>query len=284
VKHLALFLVAVVVVSAGLAYAARTLRPGHRHGPGVTVQRPAPPKVMAPPPATVVNSARCRPPAQHPDPVMLVPGTFAATSWSTMAPALARLGYCVFTIDYGNAGTGDIARSAHQLARDVDRILARTGAHRVAIVGHSEGGMMPRYYIKRLGGARKVSDLVALSPSNHGTTNLMALVGQLTGCTACGQQLAWGSTFLIGLNAGVEAPPPVDYTVIQTRFDAVVTPYESAFLRGPRARVTNVTLQDRCPDDGVDHLNVPTDPVALQWVENALAVNGPARPGFRPVC
>jgi triacylglycerol lipase len=275
VKRLALVLIAVVLVSAGLAFGARTLRTGH-HGQRASAQRPAPP--------TVVNSPRCKPPPKHPYPVVLVPGTFAATSWSTMAPALARLGYCVFTIDYGNAGTGDIVHSAQELAADVNRILARTGARRVAIVGHSEGGMMPRYYIKRLGGARKVSDLIALSPSNHGTTNLLALVGELTGCTACGQQLAWGSTFLGRLNAGAEAPPPVDYTVIQTRFDAVVIPYESAFLHGPRARVTNVTLQDRCPNDGADHLNVPTDPVAVQWVEDALAVNGPARPGFRPVC
>jgi triacylglycerol lipase len=275
-KRLALVLVAVLCVSAGLAFAARTLHTGHHAQRRATAQRPPPP--------TVVDSARCKPPPQHPYPVMLVPGTFAATSWDAIAPALARRGYCVFTIDYGNAGTADIVGSAHQLAADVNRILARTRARRVAIVGHSEGGMMPRYYIKRLGGARKVSDLVALSPSNHGTQNMLALVGALGGCTACGQQLAWGSTFLTRLNAGAEAPPPVDYTVIQTRLDAVVTPYQSAFLHGPRARVTNVTLQDRCPNDGVDHLNVPTDPVAVQWVENALAVNGPARPGFRPRC
>jgi triacylglycerol lipase len=278
VKRLTLVLLAVLCVSGGLAFAARTLLAGDQtgHRSLASSQRPAPP--------TVVDSARCRPPPQHPNPVVLVPGTFAATSWDTIAPALARLGYCVFTIDYGNAGTGDIVRSAHELAADVNRILARTRAHRVAIVGHSEGGMMPRYYIERLGGAGKVSDLVALSPSNHGTTNPLALVGALTGCTACGQQLTWGSTFLAALNAPPESPPPVDYTVIQTRFDQVVTPYQSAFLHGPRARVTNVTLQDRCPADGAGHLDIPTDPVALQWVENALAVPGPARPGFRPRC
>jgi triacylglycerol lipase len=216
--------------------------------------------------------------------VLLVPGTFDLTSWALIGPALARLGYCVFTIEYGSAGTIDIARSAHQFARDVDRIRARTGAGRVAIVGHSEGGMMPRYYIKQLGGADKVSDLIGLSPSNHGTTNPLALAGALAGCEACGQQLTWGSVFLQRLNAGNEAPPPVDYTVIQTRFDAVLVPYESAFLTGARARVTNATLQDDCPADGVDHLDVPNDPVALQWVENALAVDGPADPSFRPAC
>jgi triacylglycerol lipase len=255
---------------------------GHRIsgvGRAAAPRRPAPP-----PPPTVMDSAGCRPPAQHPDPVALVHGTFGLTSWTLIGPALARLGYCVFTIAYGGAGTMDIGISAHQLGRDVDRILALTKARHVAIVGHSEGGLMPRYYIKRLGGAGKVSDLVGLAPSNHGTTNPLALAGAIAGCTACGQQLAWGSTFLQRLNAGNETPPPVDYTVVETRYDQVVTPYESAFLNGTRARVTNVTLQDRCPADTVGHLDVPIDPVALQWVENALAVPGPADPRFRPTC
>ena len=38
--------------------------------------------------------------------------------------------------------------------------------------GHSQGGMMPRYYLKFLGGAAKVAKLVGLAPSNHGTTVL----------------------------------------------------------------------------------------------------------------
>jgi triacylglycerol lipase len=232
----------------------------------------------------VVDSAACKPPPQHPDPVVLAPGTFDATSWSTIGPALAQRGYCVFTLSYGNAATSDIVGSAHQLARFVDQLLKRTGAHQVAIVGHSEGGLMPRYYIKFLGGASKVSALVGLAPSNHGTTNPLALVGELSGCTACGQQLAWGSGFLQQLNSGNETPGPVSYTVIETRYDEVVLPYTSAFLSGPRARVTNITLQNRCPADVAGHLDITIDPVALQWVENALGRNGPANPAFAPVC
>jgi triacylglycerol lipase len=190
----------------------------------------------------------------------------------------------VSTLAYGNAGTADIVGSAHQLATFVDQTLKRTGAHQVAIVGHSEGGLMPRYYIKFLGGAKKVSALVALAPSNHGTTNVLGLMGALAGCTACGQQLAWGSAFLQKVNSGSETPGPVDYTVIETKYDAVVLPYTSAFLTGPASRVTNITLQDRCPADVVGHLGITTDPVALQWVENALGRHGPADAAFAPVC
>jgi triacylglycerol lipase len=242
------------------------------------------PVAVEPPPPTVMDSNTCRPPAQHPQPVVLVHGTFATTDWSVLGPALARRGYCVFTFDYGDLGTGEIAQSAHELATYVDQLLARTHARQVSIVGHSEGGMMPRYYIRFLGGAAKVRDLIGLSPSNHGTQNPLVLEGAALGCTACAEQEATGSAFLAKLNAGNEAPPPVDYTVIQTIYDEVVIPYTSAFLQGPAARVTNVTLQNRCPGDLSDHLAIPTDPVALQWVENALGRAGPADPAFRPNC
>jgi len=217
-------------------------------------------------------------------PVVLVHGTFADTDWDVMRPALQRRGYCVFTFNYGNAGTGEIAQSAHQLASYVDRVLARTHAKKVAIVGHSEGGLMPRYYIRFLGGAEKVSDLIGLAPSNHGTENPLALGGAVLGCTACAEQLAFDSPFLDKLNAGDEAPGPVDYTNIETGLDQIVLPYTSAFLRGPASRVTNVTLQQSCSDDTAGHLDVPTDPVAVQWVVNALARNGPANPNFHPRC
>jgi triacylglycerol lipase len=255
---------------------------GHRPSSSVT---PAPPTVLnSPAPPTVLNSPACRPPPQHPQPVVLVYGTFAATSWQLIGPSLARRGYCVVTFSYGNLGTGEIARSAQQLAAFVDKTLARTHAQKVSIVGHSEGGMMPRYYIRFLGGAAKVGDLIGLSPSNHGTENPLVLEGAALGCTACAEQEAAGSSFLRRLNSGIEAPGPVDYTVIQTIYDAVVIPWTSAFLSGPPARVTDVTLQKRCPGDITGHLGIPTDPVALQWIENALGRPGPANPAFRPRC
>jgi triacylglycerol lipase len=268
-----IFLILLVfVAAAGVGFGAT--RQGGAHGRAA----------LKPPPPTVMDSQACRPPAQHPNPVVLVHGTFATTSWRLIGPALARRGYCVFTFDYGNAGTGEIAHSAHELAAFVDRLLARTHAARVSIVGHSEGGMMPRYYIRFLGGAAKVSDLIGLSPSNHGTENPLVLQGAALGCIACGQQMAIGSPFLDRLNAGNEAPGPVDYTTIQTAYDGIVIPYTSAFLHGPAARVTNVTLQNRCRDDAAGHLAIATDPVVVQWVENALARTGPANPAFRPRC
>jgi hypothetical protein len=93
---------------------------------------------------------------------------------------------------------------------------------------------------------------------------------------------AFGSPFLTALNAGDETPGDVSYTVVETRYDEVVTPYTSAFLSGDNT--TNVLLQDKCPADVSEHLAIVGDPIALQWALDALAHPGPASPGFTPRC
>jgi triacylglycerol esterase/lipase EstA (alpha/beta hydrolase family) len=241
----------------------------------------------------------CQPSAAHPEPVILVNGTFANQddNWQAASPLLANHGYCVFTFNYGGPsassivqGSGDIVTSAGQLGTFVSKVLAATGAAKVDLVGHSQGGMMPRYYLKFLGGAAHVDKLVALAPSNHGTTldGLTALVtalGQVLGsglvngainalCTACVQQEV-GSPFLTNLNAGGETVAGVSYTVIESRYDEVVTPYTSAFLSG--SGVTNILLQNQCGLDLSDHLEIAADPVALADVLNALDPAHPVR-------
>jgi triacylglycerol esterase/lipase EstA (alpha/beta hydrolase family) len=230
------------------------------------------------------NDFTCRPPSAHPAPVVLVHGTFesAVDNWSTVAPQLKSAGYCVFALEYGDRGTGDIAASAGELARFVDAVLGATGARKVSLVGHSQGGMMPRHYIKFLGGATKVDDLVGLAPSNHGTTNAGAFVTGATVCEACDQQRA-GSAFLQQLNAGDETPGRVSYTVVQTRYDEVVTPYTSAFLDGGD-NTTNILLQDACPTEVIDHHFIPHSRLAIRWTLQALGQPGPAVAGDPPSC
>jgi triacylglycerol esterase/lipase EstA (alpha/beta hydrolase family) len=234
------------------------------------------------------NDWSCKPTSSHPRPVVLVHGTFAdmSNSWQAISPLLKNNGYCVFALNYGAYngsgtigvyGVGDIPASAGELNAFVDKVRAVTGAAEVDLVGHSQGGMMPRYYLKNLGGATEVHTLVGLSPSNHGTTldglfilsNFFPGANQFTGalCPACEQQRA-GSTFITSLNSGGETVAGVDYTVIQTRFDQVVTPYTSAFLSG--SNVKNVLLQNQCILDLGDHLSMPYDHIAAADVLTAL--------------
>ncbi|MEJ7704914.1 MAG: alpha/beta fold hydrolase [Geodermatophilaceae bacterium] len=132
------------------------------------------------------NDFSCTPDAAHPYPVVLVHGTFADAygSWLSLSPQLAAEGYCVFALDYGRNATIAIERSAGQLADFVDRVLEATGAAKVSLVGHSQGGLMPRYYLRFLGGAALVDELIGLAPSNHGTT-VPILPGTGLLCRAC---------------------------------------------------------------------------------------------------
>jgi triacylglycerol lipase len=257
--------------------------PGQARGPvAAAVAAPVTTPVSAPVTAPATAPLRCATPA-HPDPVVLVAGTFEATDWTSIADALTARGYCVKSFQYPQAGTGPIQQSAPDLATFVDGVLRSTGAKRVSIVAHSEGGVVARYYIRFQGGAAKVADLVALAPPNHGTTTPLIVPGVILGCVACAQQVA-GSSLLAKLNAGNGLPGPVNYTVIETRYDLVVTPYQSAFLHGPANRLTNVLLQNACANDVATHLTITDDPVAVQWVQEALVGTGPANPAFQPRC
>lgn len=251
----------------------------------------------APPPGANVP---CTPSAAHPYPVVLVEGTFSSmyNNFGAISPDLVNDGYCVYAFNYGQTipftgfhAMGDIRTSAAELSTEVNNVLAKTGANKVDLVGWSQGGMMPRYYINDLGGAAKVNMLVALAPSNYGTTvdgltTLVAdlgLLGITTGllsitCEACDQQLQ-GSSFLTGLNR-TPTVPGVKYVVVETADDDVVTPYTNAFLPGA-PNVQNITLQTQCSQDASDHLSIGYDSNALQDVINAL---GPDSPDFRPSC
>ncbi|GAA1269608.1 alpha/beta fold hydrolase [Kitasatospora nipponensis] len=243
-------------------------------------------QALAAPGVPGANDWSCRPSAAHPRPVVLVHGTFAngSVNWLTVAPALAADGYCVFALTYGEQpgvpvlrAIAPVADSAQQLATFVDGVLAATRAGQVDIVGHSQGGMMPRYYLKFDGGAAKVHTLVGLAPSNHGTTldglttlaqsfpGALDVVGSL--CPACADQVT-GSATLTRLNAGGDTVPGVSYTVIATRYDEVVTPYTTQFLSGPN--VHNVLVQNLCPTNVPDHVLMAVDPVVLHEVRHAL--------------
>ncbi|HSS58773.1 MAG TPA: alpha/beta fold hydrolase [Solirubrobacteraceae bacterium] len=229
------------------------------------------------------SAAACRPTAAHPHPVILVHGTFAnqALSWNALRPLLEADGFCVFSLDYGTNATAPMAQSGDTVAAFARQVLAQTGAAKVSFVGHSQGGALSRYVAKDKGLLAQTEDIVGLAPSSHGTTTPFAGPAALLGCAACGDQVA-GSPFMQALNAPPEAPGPVSYTVVSTRYDEVVTPYQSQALAGDT--VTNVVLQDRCAGDHTEHVGIIYDPVALQWARDALLRAGPANPAFVPDC
>ncbi|MBF6327835.1 esterase/lipase family protein [Nocardia transvalensis] len=249
------------------------------------------------------NDWGCRPSAAHPEPVVLVHGTWenAYDDFAYMSQPIHDAGYCVFTFNYGVAnllqggglgpilpgrnGTGDIRDSSKQLAAFVDRVLDATGARKVNIVAHSQAGPMSRWYLKFDGGADKVDHEITFAGTNHGTTLVgIAWLGRLitnlgidvvdpaglfVGRSSAQQTV--GSDFVNQLNAGGDTVPGVDYTVVGTRYDQVSTPFDLTFLRpGPGATVRNITLQDGCEQDLSDHLSIMYSPRSLSIVLNTL--------------
>jgi hypothetical protein len=269
-------------------------------GSTVTVKDPLPivystsdfllPALLPTTPPPGADDWSCVPSAQHPYPVVLVNGPFANEddNWQALSPLLYDNGYCVYTFNYGGPpllgvlyGVGDIPTSATQLSSFVDQVLASTGATQVDLVGHSQGGMMPNWYLKFLGGGPKVHDFVALAPDNHGTTldgitNLATYLpsvgtavdeGLSSVCLSCVQQEV-GSPVITALDASGITVPSVQYTVISTEYDEVVTPWQSQQLTG--SNVTDVVLQDQCATDQDGHAGIVYDHIALQDVLNAL--------------
>jgi pimeloyl-ACP methyl ester carboxylesterase len=295
-----LLLAAVVALAgpAGLALAPSAAATTAHKLPVVYNILSARPGAKASPPGA--NDFSCRPSAAHPDPVVLVHGlgATAAENWGTMAPLLANHGYCVFALTYGLAhgeqfvgGVERMEDSSAELATFVNRVLAATGAHKIDLVGHSEGTVMPQYYLKFRGGAAKVDKYVAITPLYKGTTldgvnalisTLESAYSQLAGplsdalarvCGSC-QEFLRGSPFLRHLYSdGVYAVPGVQYTAIMTKYDELVTPYTSGRLHAPNA--TNIVVQNQCPTDYAEHVAMAFDPTVGQDILNAL---DPAHP------
>ena len=132
---------------------------------------------------------------------------------------------------------------------------------------------------------------VALAPDNRGTTldgltNLATYLpsvgsavneGLASVCQSCVQQEV-GSPVITALDASGITVPTVDYTVISTEYDEVVTPWQSQQLTG--SNVTDIVLQDQCSLDQDGHAGIVYDHIALRDVLNAL---DPAN-AIAPVC
>ncbi|GAA0400520.1 esterase/lipase family protein [Streptomyces luteireticuli] len=234
------------------------------------------------------NNWSCKPSAAHPNPVVLLHGTWANQwdTWFFLAPTLAKKGYCVYSLDYGKLpympgfnGQGPLVKSAGEVSAFVDKVLKSTGGKKVDIVGHSQGGgPLPRYYLNFMNGAAKVDKLIGLAPDNHGSTasgfgtlaRMVPGVGKVLSLAVPGvEDQIVGSAFMKKLNSRPDTVPGVKYTVISTKYDEMATPYKSQQLSGKNVR--NVVVQDLCKLDFSEHNMLGmVDKIAHHEVTNAL--------------
>ncbi|WP_216205140.1 esterase/lipase family protein [Amycolatopsis aidingensis] len=278
----------VALVAAGTVAAAPAAT-AQQQAPAATAAAEVPPAQENPAPLGA-NDWSCKPTAKHPRPVILLHGFSAPSAghWSAFSPYLKANGYCVFTITYGSirlpivdlvGGFKPIQYSARQLDMFVDKVRSATGSSTVDLVGHSEGGIMPRYYLKNLGGASKVDNFVAWAPPNHGTSlsGLYELAKQIPGfdevllptvCEVC-TQLVTGSPFIEELNSPTETVGDVHYTVLTSKYDVLVTPIETSYLDGPN--VDNISVQDVNPKATPGHITMAFSPTVFAITNRALS-------------
>ena len=84
-----------------------------------------------------------------------------------------RFNRCVFSVNLGGykdtLNTAGIVGLAKLVDEKVEALNRKYGIEEIDIVAHSKGGLIARYYIKRLNGARRVKHLITLSTPHRGT-------------------------------------------------------------------------------------------------------------------
>jgi triacylglycerol esterase/lipase EstA (alpha/beta hydrolase family) len=219
-----------------------------------------------------------------PTPVLLVPGTGSSPprnfGWN-WEPALNKLGipWCAVTLP--DNALGDIQVAGEYIVYAIRTMHAQAG-RRISIIGHSQGGMVPRWALRFWPGTRAmVDDQIGLAPSNHGTDSAQFVCGN--GCAPAVWQQASGSHFIQALNSRQETFPGISYTQVYTHTDEVVTPNSndsgSSSLHGGGGAITNVAIQQVCPADVTEHNGLGTaDNTAYALAIDALDHPGPADP------
>ncbi|MCB1689937.1 MAG: hypothetical protein KDI33_15680 [Halioglobus sp.] len=241
-------------------------------------------------------------------PVIIVGGTFspAIANELFLGNAIQAKGYthCVLELkgaeELGDLpGTMNVLVSAGALKLFVDDVLEWSGASQVDLVGHSQGVLAARSYIKTFGGEPYVRKLVSLSGPNSGVDSIPLLdffIGPVLGAfgVTCDEvapcvQMQIGSDFLTDLNAGDMTPGNVEYYAFYTNNDELVwywdegpfgipvVKYDNAKL-GPGA--TNIELGQMCPFRVVGHLGMIADPVPIHMTLDALAGNNISVPFY----
>lgn len=116
-------------------------------------------------------------------PVLLLYG-FGATRriFGVLERRLRHDGYGVFSINLGGIFDTFNTRCIEELAQlvhdKIERLTSRFHLKKMTIIGHSKGGLIGLYYIKKLGGDKRVHTLITLGTPHNG--NPWALLGMLS--------------------------------------------------------------------------------------------------------
>ena len=167
-------------------------------------------------------------------PILMIHG-FLGTRGSMylLERRLVEDGFVVVSFNLGTLNLRDIRRSAFLIHRKIERILSQTPSQRIDIIGHSMGGLIGLYYVKKLGGHARVRKLIMMGTPVRGTWAALAGVMTLGLWSTSSWQLLPRSRFLDELAKG-PIPPGVEVHTIAAARDWVV-PLSTTRLSGANA-------------------------------------------------
>lgn len=167
-------------------------------------------------------------------PILIIHG-FLGTRGSMymLERRLVEDGFVVVSFNLGTLNVRDIRRSAFLIHRKIERILAQTPSQRIDIIGHSMGGLIGLYYVKKLGGHTRVRKLIMMGTPIRGTWTALAGILTLGLWSTSSWQLLPRSRFLDELAQG-PMPPHVEVHTIAAARDWVV-PLATTRLTGANA-------------------------------------------------
>lgn len=275
----AIAVTAAILLSAPSFATAQTYTPVNTPGPALSVPQGTLDAALVCSTADLSTAAR--------PPVLLIPGTTLNPNvnfdWNWM-PALDMLNWEWCSVALPDSGMADIQVAAEYVVNAIRSMSAEYG-NRIEVLGHSQGGMIPRWALRFWPDTRTmVDDVVGLAASNHGTT-APAITSCSSGCAPAFWQQHSTAGFIAALNSHQETFAGIDYTEIYTMFDTTVTPNasdsgSSSLHPGDGPSITNVAVQNVCSTGGSSmpsHLQVGTTsrPAYMLAVE-AMDNLGPA--------
>lgn len=106
--------------------------------------------------------------------VLLVYGFFASPrTFRIMEERLTQAGFSVITLNFGGFlnvfNTKGIIGLAQYIRREMILTMKKHKFRKFSIVAHSKGGLIARYYVKRLQGHKYVDHLITMATPHHGT-------------------------------------------------------------------------------------------------------------------
>jgi triacylglycerol lipase len=116
-------------------------------------------------------------------------------------------------------GRDGLPLMAEQLRREINQ---RFGNERVVVIGFSMGGLISRYYLQELGGAKRCDGFFTISTPHHGTRTAQLFYGEGA------RQMRPGSEFLARLEATENRLGDMPIVSYCTPADLVILPYTSS--------------------------------------------------------